>query len=238
MKSCIHCHQVGDAQRQWYRDRKGPFPEKVIFPYPHPKSVGLILDPKQRASILRLVSGSPAEQAGFRPGDVLLKLEGQPILSIADVQWVLHNASPDGAAIHADIRSGARTEHIVLTLPKGWRQRDDISWRASSWGYRRMVTGGMLLGATPPEHRRASGLPDDGMALTVEYVAEYSPHDVAKRAGFRKGDIITSVDGKTTLNRESDVFAYALNQCKPDGRVPVTVLRAGTKLSLDLPMSP
>ena len=101
-----------------------------------------------------------------------------------------------------------------------------------------MVTGGMLLTATPPEERKSLGLPESAMALSVEHVGEFSPHDTAKRAGFKKGDILTSFDGKTNLNRESDVMSYALTQCKPDANVPVTVLRGGAKLSLDLPMRP
>ena len=29
-------------------------PEKVLFPYPHPKALGLILDPKEKAVVLRV----------------------------------------------------------------------------------------------------------------------------------------------------------------------------------------
>jgi serine protease Do len=158
VKSCIHCHQVGDAQRQWYRDQGGPFPEKVLFPYPHPKSLGLILDPKERASVLRVEKESPAERAGFQQGDTILTLEGQPLLSIADFQWVLQQADPEGASLRAEVRRGDRNVGVTLRLPKGWRQREDLSWRVSSWGFRRMVTGGMLLKAAPEEQRRKLGL--------------------------------------------------------------------------------
>ena len=33
----------------YYRNREGQFPEKLLFPYPHPKALGLILDPQRRA---------------------------------------------------------------------------------------------------------------------------------------------------------------------------------------------
>src|SRR5207249_9097021 len=131
---------IGDAQRQLYCDRKEHLPERVLFPYPHPKSLGLVLDPKQRATVLRVDAGSPAEQAGFRTGDRLLRLEGQPLLSIADVQWVLHRAAPEGASLKATVQRGDRREEVTLTLPKDWQQRDDISWRVSTWGLRGMAT--------------------------------------------------------------------------------------------------
>lgn len=237
VQSCIHCHQIGDAQRQWYRDR-GALPEKVLFPYPHPKALGLILDPKERATVLRVEKDTPAERAGLRPGDVILKMEGQPLLSIADVQWVLHHTPPDKNSVSAEVRRGGKTVEVILPLPKDWRQRDDISWRVSSWAYRRMVTGGMLLQTVPAEQRKALGLADTDMALSVEYLGENGPHGAAKKAGFQKGDVLVSFDSKTGLNRETDLFDYALTECKVGANVDVGVLRGGKRLTLPLPMQP
>jgi len=74
------------------------------------------------------------------------------------------------------------------------------------------------------------------MALTVEHVGEYSPHDTAKRAGFRKGDVLIAFDGKSTLRRESDLIAYALLHCRAGAQIPVTVLRDGKRITLTLPL--
>src|SRR5207244_8084077 len=69
VQSCIHCHQIGDAQRQFYREKNGEIPEQVLFPYPHPKAISLILDPRERAKVLRVDTGPLAEKAGFKPTD-------------------------------------------------------------------------------------------------------------------------------------------------------------------------
>src|SRR5262249_8127826 len=167
--SCIHCHQIGEARRQLYRDRKEPIPDHVLFPYPHPKSLGLILDPKEKATVLRVEEKSLAEAAGLRKGDVIVRLEGQPLLSIADVQWVLHRASGEGASLKAHVQRGGQPVELTLALPKGWRQRDDISWRATTWALRAMVTGGMKLETVPLEERTKAGLGDKDMALRVEW---------------------------------------------------------------------
>src|SRR5262249_23727549 len=98
VQSCIHCHQIGDAHRKLLRSRKEALPENVLFPYPHPKSQGLILDPRERATVLRAEKDTPAEKAGFKAGDVILSLAGQPLLSIADVQWVLQQIPAAGAS--------------------------------------------------------------------------------------------------------------------------------------------
>ncbi|MCA9055509.1 MAG: thioredoxin family protein, partial [Planctomycetaceae bacterium] len=128
VRSCIHCHQIGDAERSYYREMKKPLPERVLFPYPHPKSIGLVLDPKERARITDVTSGSLAEQAGFQPGDHIESLNGQPLLSMADVQWVLHQTSPDGANLPAVVTRNGKSQSLTLSLPDGWRQLDDISW--------------------------------------------------------------------------------------------------------------
>src|SRR5205823_603946 len=45
--SCIHCHQIGDAQKAMFPSRRQAMPESMIFQYPHPKALGLILDPRE-----------------------------------------------------------------------------------------------------------------------------------------------------------------------------------------------
>lgn len=238
VRSCIHCHQIGDAQRQWHRDRTGSLPERVLFPYPHPKSIGLILDPKERATVRQVQPNSPAARAGFQKGDVIQRMEGQPLLSIADVQWVLHQADPEGASLQAEVQRGPQIHKVTLSLPKGWRRRDDLSWRATSWELRRMVTGGLVLTSASAEQRRSLGLTASDMALRVEHVGQYAPHDAAKKAGFQVGDVVIAFDGQRDLRRESDLIAYALSHCRPGAQVEVMVLRGRQRIALTLPMQP
>jgi hypothetical protein len=234
--SCIHCHQIGDAQKQVFRDRGEPIPERLLFPYPHPRALGLILDPKERATVLRVAEKSLSDRAGFKKGDVIVRLDGQPLLSIADVQWVLHHSSGTGATLKAEVRRDGRTQEITLTLPKGWRQLDDISWRASVWPLRRMATGGLVLDPLPPPARKKAEIAEGKMALQVRHVGQFGPHAAAQKAGFRKGDIVISFDGRTDLAREADLLVFALNTRKPGDKVAVTVLRDGKKVDLTLPM--
>jgi hypothetical protein len=236
VQSCIHCHQIGEAQRQAWRARREPIPEELLFSYPHPKVVGLVLDPGTRAAVLKVQKNSPAERAGFRAGDELLALEGQPLLSLADVQWVLHRASPDGATLAARVRRQGSVQELSLRLEAGWRRRDDLSWRATSWSLRRMATGGLLLESLPEAERRKARLAKGSMALVVRHVGQYGPHAAARDAGFREGDILLSFDGRRDLARETDLLAYALQAKRPGEHARVTVLREGKKVDLLLPM--
>ena len=236
VQSCIHCHQIGDAQRQYYRDKETALPEKVLFPYPHPKSIGLILDPKERATVIRVEPNSLAEQGGFEAGDQIQKLAGQPLLSMADVQWVLHHVPAEGGSVKAAVNRDGKSREITLVLPTGWRQKDDIAWRASSWELRRIGLGGLFLKDVTAEQREELKLPESGLALRVEHAGEYAPHDVAKRAGFRRNDILVSFDDRTDLTRETDLLHYAINHKNPGSSVPVVIVRGGQRTTLTLPI--
>lgn len=238
VQNCIHCHQIGDAQRQEYREARKPLPTEVLFQFPHPKSIGLIFDPREMATVLRVIEGSPAAQAGCQAGDRIETLAGQPLLSMADVQWVLHQSPPAGAALVAEVNRDGKRQELTLTLPAGWRTRDDISWRASTWNLRRMATGGLLVERLPDEEREPLKLSPVAMALRVKHVGQYGPHAAAKNAGFQQGDIIVAFDGRDDLPRETDLIAYAMQNHQPGERVKVALLRGGKQLELELPMQP
>jgi serine protease Do len=224
VKSCIHCHQISEAKHSYHREKTGSIPEEILFPYPHPKTIGLTLDPNERATVKDIVPRSAAAKAGFHSGDVIQSLAGQPLLSIADVQWVLHHVPASGGTIQADVHRGGKTVSIPVTLESGWRRTGDISWRASTWGLRRMATGGILFEES------------DGKLL-AKHVGEFGAHAAAKNAGVKKGDVMVSFDGKV-FSRESDLLFYALTKRKIGEKVPVVFERAGKSVSVSLPIQP
>lgn len=235
VRNCMHCHQIRDAQREVYRSSKQPIPDKLLFPYPMPDVVGLHLDPQQRATVKSVVSGSAAEAVGVQAGDEILTLNGQAILSTADVQWVLHHLD-DSAKIDVLIRRGGELVRKEIELPAGWRRETAIQWRVSTWPLRRMGTGGLVLKEMTEQEIREAGLDPNKMALRVDRVGQYGPHATAKRAGFQVDDILVSFDGKTTPMTETDLLAYAAQFTKAGQRVPIDVLRAGQTIKLTLPM--
>ncbi len=234
VQSCIHCHQIGDAARFDYLSGKKPMPESVLFPYPHPRVVGLTLDPKTSAKVLAVAPGSAAEKAGFRQGDQLLRLNGQPMLSIADVQWVLHHAGADGATLEAVVKRAGKSLDLKLTLSAGWRRKDDLDWRVSSWQLRRYAAGGMKLDPLTAKERGEEKLPAEGMALKVRFVGNFPQHNGARKAGFLVNDILVSFNGRTDLMRETDLFRHVLLERKDNTPIPVDLIRAGKKVKLML----
>ena len=87
VKSCVHCHQIGDAYRTWYRERNLAVPMALVYPMPMPETIGLTLEPDQIARIESIAQVSIAAEAGLRAGDEIVSLNAQPVISVADVSW-------------------------------------------------------------------------------------------------------------------------------------------------------
>jgi hypothetical protein len=236
VKSCIHCHQIGDAQKAMAFELHGTLPEPTLFPFPHPKIFGLIIDPATCGTVLRTEKDSPAERAGLLAGDEILQADGQAILSLADLQWVLHHRSGDAQSVPLIVhRSNSRLE-ITLHLEDGWKRRGDLSWRASTWELRRRALGGLHLVSVDEETRRAQSIPPGHLALRVRHVGQFAPHDVAKRSGFLEDDILVTWDGIDQDLRETDLIARTL-QLPPDRRsISVEVQREMKRMQLELPI--
>ncbi len=234
VKSCIHCHQIGDARRDYYWSQGKPLPEDLLFPYPHPKSIGLILDPEAKATVKDVTSNTPASEAGFRAGDEIVSLQNQPLLSIADVQWVLDKTNPAGDQLTVDIVRNGNPQQLTIELQNGWRRKGDISWRVSSWQLRRKYLGGMKLDELTREEREQAKIPADQLALLIKHVGKYPPHNLAQRSGLKEGDIITSFDGTSDLLTETDLFIHGVDNFKPDQTVSVTILRNGNEIQKQL----
>lgn len=235
VKSCIHCHQIGEARRDFYWDQSQPIPEQILFPYPHPKVVGMILDPNRRATVKDIVAGTPAAASGLQSNDEILLMNGQPLISMADVQWILHHVPAEGGQVTLSVRRDGEDRTAVLELEAGWRQVDDISWRVSSWGMRAIATGGLSLVTLDEEKKQALEI-EGPMALQVKHVGQYGKHAAGKQAGFKVDDILIAYDGRTDFTREADLFAYVGRTHQHGDNVAVEVLRDGKRHQLSLPI--
>lgn len=223
-RSCIHCHQIGDALRNDYRRKGEPLPDHLMFPFPPPQTVGIKIDPKTAAKIIDVAEGSAAEKAGIRAGDKLVSIDQQPITSTADVQWILHRAKPIDSLNIVVQREGKPVES-ELSLVEDWRRENDVSWRPTSWNLRRLATGGIRFATLPDRDRERMSIKDGEMALLAKHVGLYGSHAVAHRAGVKKGDVIIAIDGKRDLMSETDVLYHSMQQKKSGDTIHLVIVR-------------
>lgn len=233
--SCIHCHMIGDALRTSFRDQKQPVPMEWIYPMPAPETIGLSLAADEIGAVSSVAAGSIAEKAGLKPGDEITAFAGQPLVSSADVAWVLHRTG-DVAQHEINVQRGGSALALKMELPKGWRYATDNSGRAAAWSLRAMAAGGLNLVDLNDEERKQRGLGSSGMALWVKGLGMYGPHAAAKKAGFQKEDVLVEVAGIKERITESRLHGHLLQEHLQGGQVPVTVLRGDKRVELKLPM--
>ncbi len=68
----------------------------------------------ERVFILRVTPEGPAEQAGIRPGDIILSVDGKEVKGLADFYrkvWALGNA---GVEVHLEVLQGIKIKEITV----------------------------------------------------------------------------------------------------------------------------
>lgn len=229
---CVHCHQVHEGELWSLRSAGDKIPDRLLWSYPMPDVMGLTFDPAE-GPVVRNAAGA-AKDAGLAAGDRLLRLEGQPIFSIADVQWVLQQ-SDDEEALDVEVDRGGKRIETKLFLKAGWRRKGDYTWRSIAWSLRHRLAGTGPLEPAPPE-KPPPGMRVPEMALRIKKLPPNWVRDrnLSAAAELKEGDVIVAVDGRRDLLREADFFAYLLQKKPPGSVVALTVLRLGKTVQAEV----
>jgi len=228
---CLWCHvaESGRVVSSW-RGRKS-LGDESVYSYPPVKLAGLRFAVDEAATLGVVDEGSPAEKAGFRAGDRVTKLDGQPMVSEADVQFVLEKAG-EPAKVKAEVERAGQTVALTLELPKGWRRGGDYAWREIIWNFRQ--TTGFSAEAVPAAERAKLGVAEGAMALRVKRY--HGRESTAKAAGLLEGDVIVQVDKEAGAWNEFAFLAYIFQQKAPGESATLTVARAGQRKQVPLPL--
>ncbi len=219
-RGCVHCHEVHRTAIDSMFMKGLRLPDRMLWLYPRPHVLGLTMDNRHSARVAQVAAGSAAARAGVQSGDDLTTMSGQPLLSIADLQWVLHNLSDDGGALPVAIRRGAETLRLEIELEKGWRRTEDFVWRYRMAGYSSWLWAGVSLGEHP-----------QGVLVKGPAPGWFKKPNAEPKRKLKRGDVIVEVDGKTGLAR-SDFLAYLMRDKELGSTVRLEVLRKGERVEV------
>jgi serine protease Do len=195
---CIHCHQIANEQSKRMVSLADFNKKTDPWPYPNPRTLGLILDPDE-GNVLTDADG-PALAAGLKKGDAIARVANRSVYTFADLQYALHNL--DKSAKSVPVRISGSPESITIDLPEHWRVTD-INRR--SIGHRMTPFPEFWAKTLTPEAKKEAGLKTDGFASEV---TKFWANTNGKKAGLRPGDIVYSINGVETSPLARNAMIY------------------------------
>ncbi len=211
--------------------------------------VSLEEDSNGRVRVTNVIRKSPAEQAGLREGDVILKIDGREVRDGDYLAREIRNHRP-GEEVRLEIERNGKTQEIKAKLgayPEEEARRELELWlpeffrswpavpperpaRPSEWP--RILERRRFIGIYPEEI--GSELANyfgvkEGRGLLVTRIEKDSP---AERAGVKVGDVIVRADGQTV--ETVDQLSSLIQRKKKGDKVQLEIVRDRKPLSLEV----
>jgi serine protease Do len=140
-------------------------------------------------------SGSPAAEAGIKPGDVIIKFKGNEVSQMSMLPAMVAQ-TPVGEKVQVVlIREG---KEMTLTVKVGTMPEEETAAGGGGGGADEGSELGLTVQEITPELADSLGL-DQKKGILVANVEPGSPADAAD---LRRGDIILEVDRKSVVEKE------------------------------------
>jgi hypothetical protein len=166
-----------------------------------------------------VLPGGPAEAAGLRDGDVLVKVDGRPITAEGDLRAILRT-TPIGKTVEVEFVRDGESRRVPLTTiaPGAYDPRAfDPPGGSGYWG-----VGNLRRVAVPGANFYGVQLGD---------VSTNRPADIA---GLKEDDIVLEFGGRPV--RTTEGLRSYINHTAPGTTVNVAVIRDGQRLGIPVKM--
>ncbi len=172
------------------------------------RAAAFSLKSEQGAFVESVEPGRPADKAGVKPGDTIVKVDGVPVKDTRDLIGYVSGKAPGSKVQLGVVRDGKET---TLTAALAERKDDTSEGEnpdktASGDSHERI---GIQATELTPQMRQMQRIKGDVEGLLVVHVKEVSP---AADAGIQEGDVITQVNGQKVGSTEE--FAKLVGRAK------------------------
>lgn len=170
----------------------------------------------QGALLTRVSPDSPAQKAGLRPGDIILKYNDVQILEASDLLNLINRARPNDG-FRAQIQRDGKQSIITGKLSDA---PNDMQSQSSAQQNNGISLGLALRNLTTEEQREIAADNKTGVLVTA-----IEPTGLAARSGILAGDVITNLHQKP-IRKVTD-FSSAVSSLPEKGVVTIEVIRQG-----------
>ncbi|MBS0493775.1 MAG: DegQ family serine endoprotease [Proteobacteria bacterium] len=137
------------------------------------------------ALVANVDSGGPADKAGLKVGDVILKINGQSIVSSGDLPAFIGQQMP-GEKVQMEVWRQGHSENLAATLGNANDKATKVASSDEAVGKGQL---GLSLRPLQPDEARAAGV-EKGQGLLIEDV-----RGPAAMAGVQSGDVLLAING-------------------------------------------
>ncbi|TXH04244.1 MAG: Do family serine endopeptidase [Nevskiaceae bacterium] len=184
------------------------------------------LDKPEGALVAKVVANSPAERAGFKPGDVILSYDGQVLASSTALPPLVGSSDP-GQIATLDVMRERKKITIKVELGKLDAQQEaqaDTDTQPPTTAPAGPL--GLVVKPLSDAQRRDAQVVSGG--VLVDTVGD----GPALRAGVRPGDVLLQIGGQQVDSPQR--LAEVAGRLTPGVSVPVLVQRRGAPLFLPM----
>jgi S1-C subfamily serine protease len=172
-----------------------------------------------------VVKDSPADSAGIKPGDILVKFNNRIITSPRNLERALWRTDPGDKAtvvlwrdnkektVTVTVAEKNESDNWVFNFPKR-------AWSSDSTWFKSPKVGYLGINMIELEGQLAEYFGAKNGGVLIKSVEEDSP---AEKAGFKAGDVIVKID-KTQVD-ESDKVSDRIREHKKGDQMQFTILR-------------
>jgi hypothetical protein len=204
-------HSAGDPllEVRTRRSREVAFLGLSVKELPREQAEALGETPWSGLVVERVNPGSAADKAGIWPGDVLVSLGGQPLMSSQAFSERVDLELTPGVAAQFEARRGGEARQFSV-IPESRRIEDSTTDTLSLEGSAAVgALTGMTVGALEPAQAQAIFESPEGLLV----IAGIQPGSPAYLAGLRSGDRIAALDGRSPVAL-SDLVAAVLSRAE------------------------
>ena len=153
------------------------------------------------ALVSDVTTGSPADAAGIKSGDVIVEFNGKPVENASQLKLHVAETAP-GSSVPVVVNRNGETKDLNITVRERAKNELASAKREQGQNGQGDALHGVAVGELDQQTREELKVPAN---IHGALVSEVSPNSAAYEAGLREGDVILEINHQPVKNAQDAV---------------------------------